>query len=201
MGTLGTGRRTLGTWAALGTGQGVSWGRGEGPWGPWELLRMRDKGLGDRGGVFGDRELLGDKGGESLGTWATLGTGAVLGDSGGVGDRGEQCLGTWWPLGTGDGILGDGGALGDQGGVIQGWQVPRGVTSCPPCPQSTNSGRVLAPGPFLVRDDHQERHFGFSLAQALQRARRHPLLQVTVPSWYPMSPSGPRVSPSVLVLC
>ncbi|XP_030331217.1 mediator of DNA damage checkpoint protein 1 [Strigops habroptila] len=43
--------------------------------------------------------------------------------------------------------------------------------------KSASSGHVLATGPFLVQDQQQEHHFGFSLAQALQRARRHPLLQ------------------------
>ncbi|KAK4805458.1 hypothetical protein QYF61_000593, partial [Mycteria americana] len=57
-------------------------------------------------------------------------------------------------------------------------EVPWGCHHvCPPCPQSVRGGRVLVPGPFLVRDSQQERHFGFSLAQALRRARRHPLLQ------------------------
>ncbi|KAM9266880.1 mediator of DNA damage checkpoint protein 1 [Cariama cristata] len=57
--------------------------------------------------------------------------------------------------------------------------VARGVPIVTPewLHQSARSGRVLVPGPFLVRDSQQERHFGFSLAQALRRARRHPLLQ------------------------
>ncbi|XP_075594438.1 mediator of DNA damage checkpoint protein 1 isoform X2 [Balearica regulorum gibbericeps] len=57
--------------------------------------------------------------------------------------------------------------------------VARGIPIVTPewLHESTRSGRVLAPGPFLVRDSQQERHFGFSLAQALRRARRHPLLQ------------------------
>ncbi|XP_065521048.1 LOW QUALITY PROTEIN: basic proline-rich protein-like [Lathamus discolor] len=57
--------------------------------------------------------------------------------------------------------------------------VARGVPIVTPewLHQSATSGRVLAPGPFLVQDRQQEQHFGFSLAQALQRARRHPLLQ------------------------
>ncbi|KAM6396229.1 mediator of DNA damage checkpoint protein 1 [Rhynochetos jubatus] len=57
--------------------------------------------------------------------------------------------------------------------------VARGVPIVTPqwLHESVGSGRVLAPGPFLVRDGQRERHFGFSLAQALRRARRHPLLQ------------------------
>ncbi|NXK01323.1 MDC1 protein, partial [Corythaixoides concolor] len=57
--------------------------------------------------------------------------------------------------------------------------VARGVPIVTPewLHKSARSGRVLAPGPFLVRDAHQERHFGFNLAQALRRARCHPLLQ------------------------
>ncbi|KAM6038734.1 mediator of DNA damage checkpoint protein 1 [Theristicus caerulescens] len=57
--------------------------------------------------------------------------------------------------------------------------VARGVPIVTPewLHKSARSGRVLGPGPFLVRDSQQERHFGFSLAQALRRARRHPLLQ------------------------
>ncbi|XP_068521160.1 mediator of DNA damage checkpoint protein 1-like [Anas acuta] len=57
--------------------------------------------------------------------------------------------------------------------------VARGVPIVTPkwLHESARSGRVLAPGSFLVRDSQQERHFGFSLSQALSRARRHPLLQ------------------------
>ncbi|XP_035744551.1 mediator of DNA damage checkpoint protein 1-like [Egretta garzetta] len=57
--------------------------------------------------------------------------------------------------------------------------VARGIPIVTPewLHKSAHSGRVLVPGPFLVRDSQQERHFGFSLAQALRRARRHPLLQ------------------------
>ncbi|KAM9260187.1 mediator of DNA damage checkpoint protein 1 [Morus bassanus] len=57
--------------------------------------------------------------------------------------------------------------------------VARGVPIVTPewLHKSVRSGRILVPGPFLVRDSQQERHFGFSLAQALRRARRHPLLQ------------------------
>ncbi|XP_074936458.1 uncharacterized protein LOC142051172 isoform X2 [Phalacrocorax aristotelis] len=57
--------------------------------------------------------------------------------------------------------------------------VARGVPIVTPewLHKSAQSGRILVPGPFLVRDSQQERHFGFSLAQALRRARRHPLLQ------------------------
>uniref|UniRef100_A0A8C3PJ24 BRCT domain-containing protein n=1 Tax=Calidris pygmaea TaxID=425635 RepID=A0A8C3PJ24_9CHAR len=57
--------------------------------------------------------------------------------------------------------------------------VARGVPIVTPewLQKSARSGRVLTPGPFLVRDNQQESHFGFSLAQALRRARRHPLLQ------------------------
>ncbi|KAF1570806.1 Mediator of DNA damage checkpoint protein 1, partial [Eudyptes moseleyi] len=57
--------------------------------------------------------------------------------------------------------------------------VARGVPVVTPewLHESARSGRVLVPGPFLVRDSQQERHFGFSLAEALRRARRHPLLQ------------------------
>ncbi|XP_037227945.1 mediator of DNA damage checkpoint protein 1-like, partial [Falco rusticolus] len=57
--------------------------------------------------------------------------------------------------------------------------VARGIPIVTPewLEKSARSGRVLAPGPFLVRDKQQERHFGFSLAQALARARCHPLLQ------------------------
>ncbi|XP_062490394.1 mediator of DNA damage checkpoint protein 1 [Pezoporus occidentalis] len=57
--------------------------------------------------------------------------------------------------------------------------VARGVPIVTPewIHKSATSGRILAPGPFLVQDPQQEQHFGFSLAQALQRARRHPLLQ------------------------
>ncbi|KAM4643575.1 mediator of DNA damage checkpoint protein 1 [Amazona ochrocephala] len=57
--------------------------------------------------------------------------------------------------------------------------VARGVPVVTPewLHKSATSGHVLAPGPFLVQDRQQEHHFGFSLAQALQRARRHPLLQ------------------------
>ncbi|XP_074423654.1 uncharacterized protein LOC141735107 [Larus michahellis] len=57
--------------------------------------------------------------------------------------------------------------------------VARGIPIVTPewLHKSSRSGRVLVPGPFLVRDSQQERHFGFSLAQALRRARRHPLLQ------------------------
>ncbi|KAM6364624.1 LOW QUALITY PROTEIN: mediator of DNA damage checkpoint protein 1 [Pluvialis apricaria] len=57
--------------------------------------------------------------------------------------------------------------------------VARGVPIVTPewLHKSACSGRVLVPGPFLVRDSQQERHFGFSLAQALRRARSHPLLQ------------------------
>ncbi|XP_033928327.1 mediator of DNA damage checkpoint protein 1, partial [Melopsittacus undulatus] len=43
--------------------------------------------------------------------------------------------------------------------------------------KSASTGRILPPGPFLVQDPQQEQHFGFSLAQALQRARRQPLLR------------------------
>ncbi|XP_009465406.1 PREDICTED: mediator of DNA damage checkpoint protein 1-like [Nipponia nippon] len=59
--------------------------------------------------------------------------------------------------------------------------VARGVPIVTPewLHKSARSGRVLVPGPFLVRDSQQERHFGFSLAQALRRARRHPLLQLS----------------------
>lgn len=74
---------------------------------------------------------------------------------------------------------------------------------CPLCPQSARSGRVLVPGPFLVRDIQQERHFGFSLAQALRRARSHPLLQVTVPNCPQPSPTlsnCPQSSPRGPVL-
>lgn len=76
----------------------------------------------------------------------------------------------------------------DLGGGPWGQGVPPRV---PLCPQSAHSGRVLVPGPFLVRDSQQERHFGFSLAQALRRARRHPLLQVTVPNCPQAFPKGP----------
>ncbi|XP_074990840.1 mediator of DNA damage checkpoint protein 1 isoform X2 [Calonectris borealis] len=57
--------------------------------------------------------------------------------------------------------------------------VARGVPIVTPewLHESARGGRILVPGPFLVRDGQQERHFGFSLAQALRRARRHPLLQ------------------------
>ncbi|XP_068265271.1 mediator of DNA damage checkpoint protein 1 isoform X2 [Nyctibius grandis] len=57
--------------------------------------------------------------------------------------------------------------------------VARGIPIVTPewLHKSSSSGRVLAPGPFLVCDSQQERHFGFSLAEALRRARRHPLLQ------------------------
>ncbi|XP_026723349.1 mediator of DNA damage checkpoint protein 1 [Athene cunicularia] len=57
--------------------------------------------------------------------------------------------------------------------------VARGVPIVTPewLHKSTSSGRVLGTGPFLVRDRQQEQHFGFSLAQALRCARRHPLLQ------------------------
>ncbi|XP_074020803.1 mediator of DNA damage checkpoint protein 1 [Numenius arquata] len=57
--------------------------------------------------------------------------------------------------------------------------VARGVPIVTPewLHKSARSGRVLVPGPFLVRDSQQESHFGFSLAQALRRARRRPLLQ------------------------
>ncbi|XP_038027721.2 mediator of DNA damage checkpoint protein 1 isoform X1 [Anas platyrhynchos] len=57
--------------------------------------------------------------------------------------------------------------------------VARGIPIVTPkwLHESARSGRVLAPGSFLVRDSQQERHFGFSLSQALSRARRHPLLQ------------------------
>ncbi|NXK15393.1 MDC1 protein, partial [Herpetotheres cachinnans] len=57
--------------------------------------------------------------------------------------------------------------------------VARGIPIVTPewLQKSAHSGRVLAPDPFLVRDSQQERHFGFSLAQALCRARCHPLLQ------------------------
>ncbi|CAM9108633.1 unnamed protein product [Bubo scandiacus] len=57
--------------------------------------------------------------------------------------------------------------------------VARGVPIVTPewLHKSASSGRVLGAGPFLVQDKQQERHFGFSLAQALRRARRHPLLQ------------------------
>ncbi|KAM9510437.1 LOW QUALITY PROTEIN: mediator of DNA damage checkpoint protein 1 [Guaruba guarouba] len=56
--------------------------------------------------------------------------------------------------------------------------VARGIPVVTPewLHKSATSGRVLATGPFLVQDRQQERHFGFNLAQALQRAR-HPLLQ------------------------
>ncbi|XP_042748261.1 mediator of DNA damage checkpoint protein 1-like, partial [Lagopus leucura] len=61
--------------------------------------------------------------------------------------------------------------------------VARGIAIVTPTwlHQSARSGRVLPPGPFLVQDSQQEQHFGFSLSQALSRARRRPLLQVTVP--------------------
>ncbi|KAM8985882.1 mediator of DNA damage checkpoint protein 1 [Ara ararauna] len=57
--------------------------------------------------------------------------------------------------------------------------VARGIPVVTPewLHKSATSGRILATGPFLVQDRQQERHFGFNLAQALQRARRHPLLQ------------------------
>ncbi|XP_042649957.1 mediator of DNA damage checkpoint protein 1 isoform X2 [Tyto alba] len=57
--------------------------------------------------------------------------------------------------------------------------VARGIPIVTPewLHKSSHSGHVLAPDPFLVRDNQQERHFGFSLAQALRRARCHPLLQ------------------------
>ncbi|XP_074786729.1 mediator of DNA damage checkpoint protein 1 [Athene noctua] len=57
--------------------------------------------------------------------------------------------------------------------------VARGVPIVTPewLHKSASSGRVLGAGPFLVRDRQQEQHFGFSLAQALRCARRHPLLQ------------------------
>ncbi|XP_050572008.1 mediator of DNA damage checkpoint protein 1 isoform X3 [Cygnus atratus] len=57
--------------------------------------------------------------------------------------------------------------------------VARGIPIVTPkwLHESARSGRVLAPGSFLVRDSQQERHFGFSLSQALSHARRHPLLQ------------------------
>ncbi|XP_074875077.1 mediator of DNA damage checkpoint protein 1 isoform X4 [Buteo buteo] len=57
--------------------------------------------------------------------------------------------------------------------------VARGVPIVTPewLHKSTLSGHILVPDPFLVRDSQQERHFGFSLAEALRRARHHPLLQ------------------------
>ncbi|XP_052630862.1 LOW QUALITY PROTEIN: mediator of DNA damage checkpoint protein 1 [Harpia harpyja] len=57
--------------------------------------------------------------------------------------------------------------------------VARGVPIVTPewLHKSTLSGHVLVPDPFLVCDGQQERHFGFSLADALRRARHHPLLQ------------------------
>lgn len=73
--------------------------------------------------------------------------------------------------------------------------MARGATALSPCPQSSRSGRILPPGPFLVRDSQQEQHFGFSLSQALSRARRRPLLQVTVPKCPRGATRGPAVSP------
>ncbi|XP_040550293.1 mediator of DNA damage checkpoint protein 1-like [Gallus gallus] len=57
--------------------------------------------------------------------------------------------------------------------------VARGIAIVTPTwlHESSRSGRILPPGPFLVRDSQQEQHFGFSLSQALSRARRRPLLQ------------------------
>ncbi|XP_069630028.1 mediator of DNA damage checkpoint protein 1 isoform X6 [Haliaeetus albicilla] len=57
--------------------------------------------------------------------------------------------------------------------------VARGVPIVTPewLHKSTLSGHILVPDPFLVRDSQQERHFSFSLAEALRRARHHPLLQ------------------------
>ncbi|NWZ73814.1 MDC1 protein, partial [Acrocephalus arundinaceus] len=43
--------------------------------------------------------------------------------------------------------------------------------------QSSQSGRLLSPGPFLPRDPLGERRFGFQLCPALARARAQPLLQ------------------------
>lgn len=57
--------------------------------------------------------------------------------------------------------------------------VARGIAIVTPTwlHESSRSGRILPPGPFLVRDSQQEQHFGFSLSQALSRARCRPLLQ------------------------
>ncbi|KAM6307699.1 class I histocompatibility antigen, F10 alpha chain-like [Podargus strigoides] len=82
--------------------------------------------------------------------------------------------------------------------------VARGVPIITPkwLHKSARSGRVLVPGPFLVRDSQQERHFGFSLAQALRRARCHPLLQgplATVRLVVSLVSPGPRsLSPELL---
>ena len=91
-------------------------------------------------------------------------------------------------------FLGTEGVLRGQGTSPQP-RVSPAVPMLSPCPQSARSGRVLPPAPFLVQDSQQEQHFGFSLSQALSRARRRPLLQVTVPKCPQGATRGPVVSP------